>query len=145
MITGFEKPWYQTFEDDRSTFYPTSSSWLPASANRIPEGNQVGDNSFNFGDADNPWRKNQTITFPQTAPLDKIYASQASEDIGVIHQSSGFPAWETYQQATTAGVSGELASFLTPTELVPLFITVLVVMLMAQDKEIITLDPTFLI
>ena len=52
MITGFEKPWYQTFEDDRSTFYPTTSSWLPASANRIPEGNQVGDNSFNFGDAE---------------------------------------------------------------------------------------------
>ena len=121
MITGFEKPWYQTFEDDRSTFYPTTSSWLPASANRIPEGNQVGDANFNFGYADNPWRKNQTITFPQTAPLDKIYASQASEDIGVIHQVSGFPAWETYQQATTAGVSGELATFSTPTELVPLF------------------------
>ena len=123
MITGFEKPWYQTFEDDRSTFYPTTSSWLPASANRIPEGNQVGDANFNFGYADNPWRKNQTITFPQTAPLDKMYPDEGDKpaEIGVIHQSSGFPAWETYQQATTAGVSGELASFSTPTELVPLF------------------------
>ena len=123
MITGFEKPWYQTFEDDRSTFYPTTSSWLPASANRIPEGNQVGDANFNFGYADNPWRKNQTITFPQTAPLDKMYPDEPDKpaEIGVIHQVSGFPAWETYQQATTAGVSGELATFSTPTELVPLF------------------------
>tara|TARA_B100001029_G_C15059777_1_gene457409 strand:+ start:499 stop:2625 length:2127 start_codon:yes stop_codon:yes gene_type:complete len=149
MITGFEKPWYQTFEDDRSTFYPSTSSWLPASSNRIPEGNQVGDANFNFGYADNPWRKNQSITFPQTAPLDKMYPDEPDKpaEIGIIHQSSGFPSWETYQQATTAGVSGELASFSTPTELVPLFssgTSTSGYVDGTQDKrDILLWDPTF--
>ena len=149
MITGFEKPWYQTFIDDRSTAYPTTSSWLPASPYRIPEGNQVGVTSFNFGDADNPWRKNQTITFPQAAPLDKMYPDGPDKpaEIGVIHQASGFPAFETYQQATTAGTWGELASFPTPTELVPLFssgTSTSGYVDGTQDKrELLLWDPTF--